>query len=861
MVLSIGTKLGPYTIVSPLGSGGMGEVYRGHDTRLDRDVAIKILPREFSSDPDRLRRFEQEARSASALNHPNIITIYDIGTLDGGSYIAMEYIDGQTIRELLSSGPLSVRKAINIASQLTEGLAKAHEAGIIHRDLKPENIMVTKDGYVKILDFGLAKLLSSSEKEGLSSLPTTGRTETGMILGTVGYMSPEQASGTHVDFRSDQFSAGSILYEMVTGKRAFQKKTNVETLAGIINDSPELLSATSNVPAPLRWTIERCLEKDPADRYTSTRDLYRDLQTIRDHFSEIAKPDSPPMRIIDKRESSARKIFKVSAVILALILGVSLFYLYRMTPTESGIPSYRRLTYRRGPIRSARFTPDGQIVYSATFEQQPEDLYLTRTQGVESRPLGIRNAEVLAVSSTGEMLLLIRGEKSVLAQMSVTGGSPREIDDNITSADWAPDGKTIAVGRRKSGRGYLEFPAGKVLHQGKSIELIRHSPTGDHIAFVDRTIVGAANGRIVIVDSSGQQVAAVDRIEALYPDGIAWTPDGKAVLFTTWGAGIGGGSEMHALSVSGKQRLIARFPATTALCDISQDGTFLVNQISERVTLMVGLPEERSEQDLSWLDYSYIRDISKDGKKLLIHEAGEGGDHPSGSAYVRNTDSSPAVRVAGSAPAEFSGDGKSILTYGKGRNEIMMIPIGAGEGRSFVYPQFEEVTITGMLPDDQAFMFSALEKNGQQKLHIQKVNGGTPQFVAVEIAFRSRTKRLSPDGRFVLLRKPDDNIYVMPIAGGQASPLSGVQPLEIVDQWSRDGSSVLVHNPAELPIKIYKVDILTGRREFFKEISPPDPVGITGIFHLRFSLDERTYAYSYNRDLATLYLLERFKID
>jgi predicted ATPase/serine/threonine protein kinase len=283
--LTAGTKLGPYEIIAPLGAGGMGEVYRARDTHLGRSVAIKILPAAFAADQDRLHRFKEEARSASALNHPNIIAIHDLGQEGSTHYIAMELVEGKTLRELLVSGPLPMRKAIEIATQVAEGLTKAHEAGIAHRDLKPDNLMISHDGLVKILDFGLAKLASPSG-EGPDRC-TTSHTPAGLVLGTVGYMSPEQASGDRLDFRSDQFSFGLVLYEMVTGKRAFQRSTAPETLVAILREEAEPIGVRNpDAPAPLCWAIERCLEKEPDKRYASTRDLARELAAIRDRFSE-----------------------------------------------------------------------------------------------------------------------------------------------------------------------------------------------------------------------------------------------------------------------------------------------------------------------------------------------------------------------------------------------------------------------------------------------------------------------------------------------------------------------------------------------------------------------------------------------
>jgi predicted ATPase/predicted Ser/Thr protein kinase len=281
--LTLGTKLGSYEILELLGAGGMGEVYRARDARLERVVAIKILPAAFSEDSDRLYRFEQEARSASALNHPNIVTIYELGKQGPIHYIAMEMIEGKTLRELLVSGLLPIRKTIEIAAQVAEGLAKAHEAGISHRDLKPENLMVSHDGFVKILDFGLARLASPTAHG--SDIGTTSQTAPGLILGTVGYMSPEQASGGRLDFRSDQFSFGLVLYEMVTRQRAFQRSTAAETMVAILREQAEPIGLRNrDAPAPLCWAIERCLTKDPDQRYVSTRDLARELAAIRDRF-------------------------------------------------------------------------------------------------------------------------------------------------------------------------------------------------------------------------------------------------------------------------------------------------------------------------------------------------------------------------------------------------------------------------------------------------------------------------------------------------------------------------------------------------------------------------------------------------
>ena len=306
MTIAAGARLGGFEVLGPLGAGGMGEVYRARDTRLGREVALKVLPEALSSDRERLARFEQEARAASALNHPNIVTIHEIGREGDVTFVAMELVDGKTLRELSVPGPMPVKKVLNVAAQVSEGLAKAHGVGIVHRDLKPENVMVSTDGFVKILDFGLAKLMET-DTSGVSALPTIAQPETrpGTVMGTVGYMSPEQASGEPVDFRSDQFSLGSVLYEMLTGKKPFLRKTAAETMSAIIREEPEPASRLRpDLPLPVRWILDRCMAKERDERYASTRDLARDLAGLRDHLSEatsggemlLASPARPRSR-------------------------------------------------------------------------------------------------------------------------------------------------------------------------------------------------------------------------------------------------------------------------------------------------------------------------------------------------------------------------------------------------------------------------------------------------------------------------------------------------------------------------------------------------------------------------------------
>jgi TolB-like protein/Tfp pilus assembly protein PilF/predicted Ser/Thr protein kinase len=411
MSLPIGARLGSYEITSLLGSGGMGQVYRAKDLKLGRDVAIKVLREELASDPERLRRFEQEARSASALNHPNIITIHDIGKHDATPYIAMEYVEGKTLREMLGGGPLPTKKLLQLATQIAEGLAKAHSAGIVHRDLKPENLMVTSDGYVKILDFGLAKLLPEAVDYGSEETTITKElTRAGVILGTIGYMSPEQASGRPIDPRSDQFSLGSILYEMATGKVAFKRDTAAATLAAIIEGEPEPVAKVNpNVSPHLRVIVERCLKKHPEERYESTRDLARELEGLRELPFELPA-------ILSRRAVLAG----VSALVvlgLALLVGLNVGGLRdRLTGGASPIDSLAVL-----PLVNAAGDPEQEYFVDGITEALITDLAKIGALKVISRNSAMRYkdtdksipeiAEELGVDAVIEGSVLREGER------------------------------------------------------------------------------------------------------------------------------------------------------------------------------------------------------------------------------------------------------------------------------------------------------------------------------------------------------------------------------------------------------------------------------------------------------------------
>ena len=871
MTLAAGSRLGPYEVLAPLGAGGMGEVYRARDSRLSREVAIKVLPEELSGDPARLRRFEKEARAASALNHPGIVTIYDIGADRGVAYIAMELVAGRTLRELLLAGPLPLKRFFQVAAPMADGLAAAHDSGIVHRDLKPENVMVTKEGIVKILDFGLAKLMPSVGS-GEDSLPTVSRTEPGGLLGTVSYMSPEQAAGQPVDFRSDQFSLGSILYEMATGRRAFRRSTPVDTLAAILHDEPEPLeSAGSALPLPLRWIVDRCLSKEPADRYASTRDLARDLKAIRDHVhsssvSELAIPGGP-----GGRRRRAHGGLLVAAV---LVVAAAAFVAGRRSqPAHDPVStvSTRRLTFRRGTIDNARFAPDGEtIVYSAAWEQEPRDLYLTSIRATESRPLGVPGVELLSVSKAGDLALL-RGDlqgagddRGTLARMALTGGAPRDVMEGANrSVDWGPGG-SLAVTRVRGEKTQLEYPIGKVIHEATAIYAPRVSPDGENVAFLE---VSRGEWSLSTVNRLGQRRVLVRLADGFDGFGsLAWHPGGKEIWFdATQGEWAMAG--LFAVRLSGERRTLMRPAVGFFLLDISRDGRLLLQHQVYRKELLFGVAGDRRERDLGWLDDSRLADLARDGSAVLLTELGWGGG-AGRVAFLRRTDGSPAVRLWDGHAQSLSPDGRWALVTpqkpGGGTKELLRVPTGAGQPEKISVGDLD-VAGAAWLPDGKRIFLLASRAGGPPRGYLMDAAGGTPRPFGPEGWLRSggtmsvegRLGGFSPDGRYATMKGPDGGWQIYPVDGGAPSPIRGLEPGEAVGPFVAGGKAVLVVRPERTRARIDRIDLATGRRNAWTELAPADPVGLTGISNLMVAADDRSYAYNANRVISDdLYLIE-----
>lgn len=856
MALPVGTRVGSYEILATLGAGGMGEVYRARDPRLGREVALKVLPEEVSQDEDRLARFEQEARSASALNHPNIITIYEIGRSDSTSYIAMELVDGKTLRELSASDPLPVRRVLSVATQVAEGLAKAHAAGIVHRDLKPENVMVSRDGFVKILDFGLAKLALPDSGE-LSAMPTLARPEThpGTVLGTVGYMSPEQASGQALDFRSDQFSFGSILYEITSGQKAFSRKTAAETMSAIIREEPEPLGRLRpDSPLPLRWIVERCLAKDPEERYASTRDLARDLAGARDHISEISAGEG----LLAAPAARGKRLNPLFLAVAGLAVGVAGALAARSlwkAPDRS--PSFHRLTFRQGELGNARFAPDGQtIVYGARWGGKRNQLFLTRSDSPESRPFDFPVADILAISSSGEMAMLFGTEPvGVLARAPLSGGAPREVVDGVpyASADWAPDGKDLAVIRVTGGKTRLEYPIGKVILEGENLYAPRFSPRGDRIVLIE----SSRSQSLVVVNAAGKERKVLWLDAGDVSGAPCWTPDGREIWMSASGSDQPT-QAIYAVDLAGKRRLVTRVPGSLELDDISREGRALMAHHTILRILAGLVPGSEKERDLSWLDGSVPAQLSADGTMLLFTEAAEGSGGRPG-VYLRRTDGSPAARLGEGSAIALSPDGKSVLAAVRaadgGAEHLALLPTGVGETKTFDTGKLEGFGGGAFLPDGKRFVFAANEKGGQPHIYIQSVEGGGARPITPEGTFiRLATSPVSPDGKFVLGVHQKGKATIYPIDGGEERSVAGLEPQDSPFQWSADGHAIYVRRRQAIPDKVWLLDPVSGAKRLWKEIMP---AGLSqGANNLLITPDGKFYAYGGQHVLSELYIVE-----
>jgi hypothetical protein len=696
MTLASGARFGLYVVLGPLGHGGMGEVYRARDTRLQRDVALKVLRGGAAEVPQRVRRFQHEAQAASSLNHPNIVVLYEVGEAAPGEgqppvpFIAMELVDGDTLDARVGHG-LNLRGVLDLVTQVADGLARAHESGIVHRDLKPSNILATSDGLVKIVDFGLAKLHQSAESLSEAATRDDLETSPGMLLGTPAYMSPEQARGEDATAASDQFAFGCILYEMLTGRRAFAAGSVAETISAVLRDEPRpIAELRPGVPAPLRWIVERCLAKEPRDRYASTRDLARDLRALRDHIGELGGPAGAPALTPPRGRLLVRALGGVLAAAIALLLWTTL--------RDAPQPEFRRLTFQEGVVSRGLFVPrSNSVLYSASWQGGPARTFtmLPEASGLD-RALESEAQIPMAFSEDGSevLVLLVKAYRGIsargtLAAWPAVGGRTRPIVDEAGWADWTAGGRIIVYVRDHGAEQVLvcrEGGAERVLFRTTgALTYARLSPDRAEVAFIHHASRGddAGEVRLIRLDGSGPAQPLTPVYERCL--GLDWNLRTKEIWFTA--ARAPHGTSLLAVDRGGRGRVLYALPESAALESVSQDGNrFLLTLRDESMALSVRRGREPA-RDLTWLGMSVVADVSPDGRTVLFWDGGAS-ERASGS-WLRPVDGGDAVRLGEGDPKRFSPDGRSVVAVTRppsGATRFLLIPVGAGASRALRPP-------------------------------------------------------------------------------------------------------------------------------------------------------------------------------
>jgi eukaryotic-like serine/threonine-protein kinase len=860
MMLTPGSELGPYKVGNPIGAGGMGEVYRARDNRLGRDVAIKVLPQHLAADAGSLARFEREARAVAALSHPNILAIFDIGREGSTVYAVTELLEGATLRQRLKDGPLPVRKAIDHAAQIAQGLAAAHDKGIIHRDIKPENVFITNEGRVKLLDFGLAKeivpepALAGEGREAVESPTVVLQTQAGMVVGTPAYMAPEQVRGRPLDRQADIFSFGVVLFEMLTGRRAFDGKSPAETMVAILNeDPPDVSTLDPKIPLPLAQVVRHCLEKEPSSRFQSARDIAINLQIL------AGMQQSTSSGVVAVASSGRGWTRTVATAAIALVMAVAAFMAGRQlapgieTSAASSSPRFERLSYREKTIFRAAFArARGTVVYSAAHEGNVPEVVALEPGWPNAKSIGVPGSHLLAVSVNDELAVLTDARviapgvlRGTLARLPLGGDAPRAVAENVRDADWLPDGSDLAVVRSVEGTDRLELPLGKTLYESPGyLSDLRVSPDGERVAVFEHPEKWKFQASLIVIDRKGHRTVVAGPFA--FARGLSWRPDGSEILFTASARGAGN-SSVHAAALDGGVRTLLETAGGLAIHDISPDGRWLVTRDDWRTGVRVAAAGAGFEREVSWLDRSRLSAISQNGHTVLFTESAPPAG-VQGTVSLRGADGKSLVLLGDGEAQSMSPDGTWVLALSGDPRRLTLLPTGVGERRVLHQGAIDEHGSATWFPDGRTVLWCGREGEAASRCYAHDLSGGAPRQVTPD----GESGLVSPDGQRVVVWRPEREpaIYRM---DGTAERLTGFSVDDVPVGWSGDGRGLFVFQPGVVPGRIERVEISSGRREVVRRFAEADRVGTVAVGPVSMSADLASLAYSYTRHMSTLF--------
>ena len=886
MSLSPGSRLGPYEVLAPLGAGGMGEVYRARDSRLRRDVALKILPAEFSSDPSRRARFEQEAHAAAALNHPNILSVYDVGGDGDVSYIATELVNGETLAALIERGPLPVRMLLDLAVQIADGLATAHAAHIVHRDLKPANVMITHDGRVKILDFGLAKQgVAATDGETIAAHQTV----PGLIVGTVHYMSPEQARGKAVDVRSDQFSFGLILYEMASGKKAFEEPESVQTLSAILSKEPPPLDV--RLPAPLRWAIDRCLAKSPESRYESSRDLFHELRSLRDHLSEFSTQVQQPAA--DPVGSRRRSVWRVAGAFL-LGLGLPIVLAIALAGPAAPDPSTYRFTpfaFESGGQSWAAFSGDGRAVaYAARqtstapfqvhvrYLDQPTALRLTELNE-SAYPIGwspdnnrvifaTARPAIWSIATAGgepQPLFSLPESSSAVVPLAITVSSDNTVAAFLSRTDDGMWGvSTVSLPAGQPVRYPVEPFATRNIYNTPTL---RFSPDGRQLLLVLNRAIAGEEAWILRYPAEG--AAGVRRIEppltsyAGTPT-VAWMPDNRRVVLSLKPTPLGSTQLWFLDTQSG-----ARHAITTGTRDafgpaIAPSGDRLVFRETSTdfdvvsVDLATGsattlIATERTEQMPHWsaIERSLVYATNRNGPAEIWLRRDGVPDRPLVTAQNFPADTTSFMMLPALSPR-----GDRVM-YSRvetgGQAWLWMSAVGGGAPiRATTDTADGRAEFPGAWsPDGAWFAYIAVVGGRPHLMKIRTSGEAAPELIKADLA-SSGVPDWSPSGEWIVYGET----LISPDGKTERSIGAHGSPHHV---FSKDGRLLYGLRGENGRQSLFSIDVATGAVRTIGSANPYEPRG-TLTPSIRFSVapDGKSLVYSTGLIRTSLWLLDGF---